>query len=453
MSLPLTPHPYPVSDNSLKLRHSFLETRLNTVEICERLSLEDHLIQSTPEVSPPKWHLGHTTGVFEEFLLKKYVKGYQPLGGTGNLSFSFILNSYYKMVGAHIEHFKRHLISRPSLAEVHSYRNNVNDSIIKYLDNEWVQNTEAKKQNEVAKILELGIQHEKQHQELLLSDIKYNFYSMPWQPTYLPKNIRGHEKSSPSLLSRQFWSIEGGMYYVGHDENNASFTYDNETPRHKILCRDYAIAQQPLSCSAYKEFIEDGGYSDVRLWLSDGWDWLAESKSQAPLYWKHQDNHWEIFTLHGWQELDPTAPVSHLNYYEAQAYAMWVGKRLPTEFEWEIAAQKTINLGHVDNYPDNYPDKDNSYLQPPTITANAKTAMQSLGHVWEWTQSAYLPYPGFRTPAGAIGEYNAKFMVNQMVLRGGSCLSPHNHIRSSYRNYLPVAKRWLCTGLRLACDI
>lgn len=387
------------------------------------LSEEDHLLQSMPDASPTKWHLAHTTWFFDTFLLK-------PRGQyiAGNNHFDYLFNSYYNQVGPQYARANRGLISRPSLGEVWQYRAALDEK----LTNAWEDLTEQE-----LELIELGIHHEQQHQELIVTDIKHAFSFNPQFPAIVKPVIQ--DAVVPSLRWHRF---SAGEYWIGC---NNGFAFDNEKPCHRVWVGEFQLASRPVINSEYLEFINDGGYIDARHWLSEGWAWVQTSGANAPLYWHRINNEWFQYTLGGLLPLNIGEPVCHINYFEANAFASWAGKRLPTEFEWEVAAQSLEVEGHF---------LDARVMHPLCAKKTTETGpAQMFGDVWEWTSSAYLPYPGYRTPAGAVGEYNGKFMVNQWVLRGGSCATPPGHIRPSYRNFFPVNARWQFSGIRLADDI
>lgn len=375
----------------------FKETRAETESICSFLQTEDFVLQPVEYVSPPKWHLAHTTWFFEEFILKT-VSDYQVF----NPHFSFLFNSYYESVGDKLQRFNRGNLSRPILPEIYNYRKHVTENLLKQL--------KQGVSGEILNILEIGIQHEKQHQELLLTDIKFILGHNPLFPQYNDAFKENPKQDFPQELL----SLSEGIYEIGHD-NPAEFCYDNEMGRHKVYLQDFEISNKLVTNQEYLEFIEDQGYAQVLLWHAEAWDWVQQNQIKAPLYWYKKDGKWLQFTLNGLQELELQAPLSHISYFEAFAFSQWKKMRLPTEFEWEVA-QKQF----------------------------------SWGSRWEWTQSAYLPYPGYTKPAGALGEYNGKFMVNQKVLRGSSVASPQKHIRPTYRNFFHPQLRWQFTGIRLA---
>ena len=374
----------------------FLETRKYTETLCAPLEIEDYVVQPIIDVSPPKWHLGHTTWFFEEFILKVHAKNYQIF----DEDFSFVFNSYYETVGKRVVRADRGNLSRPSVQKVYEYRHYVTDQMKEFFSEDQNQ--------ELYDLLEIGIHHEKQHQELLLTDIKYILGNNPLLPKY-SNTIEEH----PIEQSSQEWiSIEEGIYEIGH--KSQEFCYDNELGRHKVYIHDFEISNTLVSNREYIAFIEAGGYQKFNLWHAEGWDWILQNKITVPLYWHQIDNEWYYYSLNGLQKIALDAPVTHISYFEAFAFAQWKSCRLPTEFEWE-ASQKHFKWGQR----------------------------------WEWTESAYLPYPNYTKAAGALGEYNGKFMVNQKVLRGGSVATPNKHTRPTYRNFFQTNLRWQFTGLRL----
>jgi ergothioneine biosynthesis protein EgtB len=398
----------------------FVEIRETSMRITASLSPEDQMLQSMPDASPTKWHLAHTTWFFETFILLPHVPGYQAF----DPHFQYLFNSYYKQLGSHPNRGSRGLMSRPSLERVHAYRSHVDAAILSLLDNAG---------DDARTLIEVGLNHEQQHQELLLSDIKHALWSSPLRPEPISG---GSSRISGSPLT---WTeIEGGIHLIGHE--GPGFAFDNESPRHQVLLRAFRIASRPVTNGEYLEFMQDGGYRRPDLWLSDGWDRVCAEAWSGPLYWERKEgdhNSWSQFTVEGLQDIDPAEPVCHISYYEAEAYARWRGCRLPTEEEWEVAAVRTSAMG--------------SFLEDaaarPQLAGNAP---QMLGDVWEWTSSPYVAYPGFEPAEGLLGEYNGKFMVNQLVLRGGSCATPASHIRPTYRNFFPPHARWQFSGLRLA---
>tara|TARA_R110002020_G_scaffold66032_7_gene173870 strand:+ start:5221 stop:6384 length:1164 start_codon:yes stop_codon:yes gene_type:complete len=376
----------------------FLETRQHTETICKPLEIEDYVVQPIVDVSPPKWHLGHTTWFFEEFILKPHKPNYRLF----HEDFAFVFNSYYENVGKRVIRNDRGNLSRPGVAKVYDYRHYVTNEMKDFLSEEISE--------ELEKILLIGIHHEKQHQELLVTDIKYILGNNPLLPRY---NDSFSENTSQSF--QQKWiEMREGIYEIGHN-NTDEFCYDNELGRHKVYLQNYKISNKLITNAEYLEFIEAGGYKDFNLWHAEGWDWVKQNQIEAPMYWHSIDGEWHQYTMQGLQKLTAEAPVSHISYYEAFAFAQWKDCRLPTEFEWE-AAQENFEWGNR----------------------------------WEWTESAYLPYPGYTKAPGAIGEYNGKFMVNQKVLRGGSVATSSKHTRPTYRNFFQTNLRWQFTGLRLA---
>jgi ergothioneine biosynthesis protein EgtB len=402
------------------LRGRFTEIRETTLRITASLSPEDQMLQSMPDASPTKWHLAHTTWFFETFVLLPHVSGYQPF----DPHFQYLFNSYYKQLGSHPNRGSRGLMSRPSLDRVHAYRSHVDTAVLSLLERAG---------EEVLTLVELGLNHEQQHQELILTDIKHALWSSP-----LPPERVAASHSPVSALPLTWIDIEGGIHLIGHE--GSDFAFDNESPRHEVLLRAFRIASRPISNGEYLEFMQDGGYRRPDLWLSDGWDKVCAEAWSAPLYWERkEEDHasWSQFTLSGLKEIDPAEPVCNISYYEADAYARWRGSRLPSEEEWEVAATRVPARGAF---------LENSAVHPHS----AGPAPQMFGDVWEWTSSPYVAYPGFKPAEGLIGEYNGKFMVNQLVLRGGSCATPASHIRATYRNFFPPHVRWQFSGLRLA---
>jgi ergothioneine biosynthesis protein EgtB len=396
--------------------------------LCQPLAPDDYGLQAMPDVSPARWHLAHTTWFFETFLLQDFLPGYRPF----HPQFEHLFNSYYEQVGAPFPRPQRGLLSRPTTEEIFRYRAQVDEAMIALL-----AAVDEARWPEVATRAALGCQHEEQHQELLLTDIKYNFSINPLRPAYradLPDTPAGH--NTPLEWIEQ----PGGVQEIGHD--GTGFGFDNESPRHRVLLASYALGSRLVTNGEYLEFIKAGGYQRPEFWLADGWRCVREKSWQAPLYWEKTDDRWWLFTLAGMRTLNEHEPVCHVSFYEADAYARWAGKRLPGEMEWEVIAQKQNNRGNL---------CETGYLHPVPAAGDA-CPEQIFGDVWEWTRSPYAPYPGYRAAAGALGEYNGKFMVNQLVLRGGSCVTPADHIRASYRNFFYPADRWQFSGIRLADD-
>ncbi|WP_295948939.1 ergothioneine biosynthesis protein EgtB [uncultured Xanthomonas sp.] len=401
--------------------------RARSRHLAAPLSEEDAMVQSMDDASPAKWHLAHTTWFFERFVL-----GADPAYRPHDPQWDYLFNSYYQSIGPAHARPHRGLLSRPSLTQVLDYRSEIETRVLAQLQAGTLE-------PQTLQILELGLQHEQQHQELLLTDIKHAFWRNPLGPAYRADLATQHAPASPLRWLQRDEQI--GEIGAAPWPARAGFAYDNESPRHRVLVPAHALASRPVSNAEYAEFIADGGYRTVGLWLSDGWAKRCAEDWQRPLYW-HADGARE-FTLGGWRERDPHAPVCHLSLFEADAFARWAGARLPTEAEWEQAAAGVAIVG-------NFVDTDALH---PQSTAPADTGLQQLfGDVWEWTGSAYLPYPGFRPWSGTLGEYNGKFMNAQWVLRGGSCATPHDHIRASYRNFFHSDARWQFAGVRLAKD-
>ena len=405
------------ADNPLLRRYQ--QIRKTSLELAQPFSAEDQMLQSMPDCSPMKWHLAHTTWFFETFILSAR-PGYKPF----DHRFKQLFNSYYKQLGSHPYRGSRGLMSRPSLEEVHAYRNWVDGAMERNFD---PANVEA------SALIEIGLNHEQQHQELMLTDIKHALWSMPLRPE---ASDRPHALTTPVPL--KWISLAGGIYQVGH--SGEGFAFDNESPRHQVLLQDFQIASRQVTNAEYLEFMQDNGYRRPELWLSDGWDAICAHGWDSPLYWEKHDSGWVRFTYSGLKEIDLAAPVCHVSYYEADAYARWAGARLPREEEWEIAA---VQAG--DTQQGNFLDSGKFDPQPAT-----GAGQHWFGNLWEWTASPYVAYPGFVPAAGLVGEYNGKFMCNQFVLRGGSCATPESHIRATYRNFFPPHARWQFMGIRLA---
>jgi ergothioneine biosynthesis protein EgtB len=411
----------------------YLEVRRLTEQLCAPLSPEDQMVQSCPEASPAKWHRAHTTWFFETFLLEPHGNGYKPF----HPDFRFLFNSYYVNVGERPLRTARGMWSRPGAEQVSEYRAYVDRHMVKLLESAETQQAAS-----LLDLVELGMNHEQQHQELIVTDIQHALWTNPLRPAY--------RSTAPAAASREAaplrWiEFDGGIQTIGHDGDG--FCFDNETPAHQVLLQPFRLASRLVTCGEYLQFIHDGGYTIPTLWLSDGWDAIVQNRWQAPLYWEQRDGEWQRFSLDGMRDIDPAEPVTHISHYEADAYARWAGARLATEFEWEAAARihkqsqsKSQSMTFLEDG-----------VLAPRPAASSDLA-QMLGDSWEWTASAYLPYPGYRPLAGALGEYNGKFMSNQMVLRGGSCATPRSHIRASYRNFFPPHTRWQFSGIRLAHD-
>ncbi len=410
------------------LIENYIKVRTLSGDITRTLLPEDMVIQSMPDVSPTKWHLAHTSWFFETFILKEAVNDYKLF----NNNYPYLFNSYYVQAGERWTRAKRGMLSRPSVDDVFNYRKYVDDAMIEFMNN----SSDAQLEDYKVRI-KIGLNHEQQHQELMLTDIKHVLSLNPLNPVFISVEIDFKTKLEPMNFDR----FQGGLFEVGYNESG--FFYDNEKPRHKVYLNDFKMGDRLVTNGEYMEFINDGGYNNPLLWLSDGWA-AAENNWSAPLYWELSDNEWHYFTLSGFKKINPNEPVAHISFYEADAYARWKGMRLPTEFEWEIASEGKKIRGNF---------ADNGIFHPVPLNEESAASKQFFGDVWEWTSSPYSPYPGYKTPEGAIGEYNGKFMVNQFVLRGGSCAASVSHIRPTYRNFFYPHQRWQFMGLRLAKDV
>jgi ergothioneine biosynthesis protein EgtB len=419
-----------------RLAAAFTRVRSLSEAIVAPLQPEDTCIQSMPDVSPTKWHLAHTSWFFETFVLDG--PGYTRF----RPGYDVLFNSYYQTVGPRHPRPQRGLLSRPTLAEVIEYRHAIDERVVAALP----------KLAEPARVLvELGLHHEQQHQELMLTDILHVLAQNPLFPAYRGSRAAASATAEPSPL--RFVEHPGGLVEIGRDLDtpDAGFQFDNEGPRHKQWLQPFALASRPSSCAEYLAFMRDDGYARPELWLSEGWDAVQRDAWTAPSYWyADPDGTWRMFTLDGLQALDLAAPVCHLSYYEADAFARWSGARLPSEAEWEHLASAVEVTGNL--LPSTPAQLERAALAP-TSCSLASGLAQLFGDVWEWTASPYLPYPGYRPPPGAVGEYNGKFMCNQIILRGGSCVTPAEHIRPGYRNFFPTATRWQFCGVRLARDL
>ncbi|HSI89101.1 MAG TPA: ergothioneine biosynthesis protein EgtB [Pyrinomonadaceae bacterium] len=389
-------HPQPVSGEDI--RAFYERVRAHTMSLCEPLETEDYIPQPTEDVSPPKWNIAHTTWFFEEMILKPFLPDYQVF----DESFSYLFNSYYNTVGERTERGRRGEISRPTVREVMAYRKHVDRQMLSLLEGEIADNLRA--------LVILGLNHEQQHQELFITDLKFTLAQNPLFPVYRPDFF---PVEAAAQSENGYLEMPEGIYEIGHE--GTEFCFDNELSRHRVFLEPFGISHALVTNREFLEFVTDGGYRDHRLWHAEGWDWVNRESVSSPMYWHRRDSGWHHFTLGGLRPLPPDAPVCHVSFYEASAFAEWSGARLPTEFEWEAA---------------------NSHIE--------------WGLRWEWTNSAYLPYPGFKKPGGAVGEYNGKFMINQMVLRGASVVTPHGHSRHTYRNFFHPHLRWQFTGIRLA---
>jgi ergothioneine biosynthesis protein EgtB len=418
--------------DAMPLPEQYGAVRRTTESICEGLTPEDQMVQSMPEASPAKWHLAHTSWFFETFLLKRALSKYQLF----HPDFTFLFNSYYKQLGSHPNRSYRGFFSRPSHNQVIDYRRYVDEHMRKLLARDHGER--------MSSLVITGLNHEQQHQELIVTDIKHALWSNPLKPAW-KENLA--QTSLSEEVPLRWLPFDTGLYSIGH--NGPGFSFDNETPRHQVFLESFQIASRPVTNREYLDFIEDGGYRRPELWLSDGWDAVNNNRWDAPLYWepftppersKVPPSPRQVFTISGLQSLSPDEPVCHISYYEADAYARWAGCRLPTEAEWEVGAlDQSIEGNFLENRRFH-----------PCGPSNPARDREFFGNVWQWTSSPYTAYPGFRPVEGALGEYNGKFMCNQFVLRGGSCATPQSHIRATYRNFFPPHARWQFTGLRLA---
>jgi ergothioneine biosynthesis protein EgtB len=420
------------ADRHFALAH-FEAVRRDSEALAVNLTPEDQSIQSMADVSPTKWHLAHTTWFFETFVLRRFDPNYRMF----DPAFAYLFNSYYEAAGPRHPRPQRGLLSRPTVDVVCAYRDHVGTAMSRFIEASaepvW---------REAAALVELGLHHEQQHQELILMDIKHVFSINPLLPAY-----QGPRPQVAAAATPLGWvEFAGGLAEIGHGGHG--FAFDNEMPRHKVWLEPFRLAARPVSCGEYLDFIEAGGYRRPEFWLSDGWAAVHTEGWEAPLYWLCEDRAWSIFTLSGRRRLNPAEPVCHLSYFEADAYSKWAGRRLPTEAEWEFAAAALPVAGNFADRGDLHPCADPGASSEPAVRPR-----QMFGDVWEWTASPYIPYPRFRAAAGAISEYNGKFMCNQMVLRGGCAVTPAGHMRATYRNFFPPSARWVFAGLRLAEDI
>jgi ergothioneine biosynthesis protein EgtB len=413
------------------LHERLRSSRQLSLSLAAPLSDEDQTVQPMDDASPTKWHLAHTTWFYESFILKPHLPDYREFSA----DFEYCFNSYYESKGERQPRGRRGLLTRPSAQQVREYRAHVDEALTQLFTRGFVDEGP----DPLAVLIELGINHEQQHQELLLTDILSLFAAQPLRPAYRDPN----PKLEPveAVAAAEYIRFEGGIRAIGYD--GAGFSYDNEGPRHEVLLYPFRLANRCVTNAEWLAFMEAGGYREPLVWLADGWAAVQAHDWQAPGYWEKRDGAWHQMTLEGLLPVDPRAPVTHISYYEANAFAHWAGKRLPTEFEWETASFGCSLVGN---------DLSTDALRPRPASISEGRLAQMFGDVWEWTSSAYLPYPGYRPPSGAVGEYNGKFMVSQNVLRGGSCATPPGHIRASYRNFFFPHQRWQFTGLRLAED-
>lgn len=431
--MPRVHNPAP-QQRSSALQDRFISVRNISEALAKPLAPEDCNQQSMPDASPVKWHLAHTSWFFETFILERFERDFKPF----HPAFRVLFNSYYNGIGAKHPRHERGLISRPNLATVIEYRHNVTARIANLVE------TLGDSDSAFTELMWLGCHHEEQHQELILTDLKHLLSKNPLKPAYQSRwPLTGVEAKKP-----RWHRYDGGLIEIGstHDD----FCFDNETPRHRVFLEPFELASHPVTHGDFAAFIDDGGYRRPELWLSLGWDWVNTNNITAPLYWEKRDvglaSAWTTFTLHGMADIDAHTPICHISFFEADAYARWQGARLPTEAEWEHAAMNVAVKGNFLN----------SHALHPLAMRDARSAehpQQLFGDVWEWTSSAYLGYPGYQAETGAVGEYNGKFMCNQFVLRGGSCATPAQHIRATYRNFFPPDARWQFSGLRLAQNV
>ena len=408
----------------------YSSTRATSAALAKPLAIEDYVIQAVPDASPAKWHLAHTTWFFENFLLAHFFPDYQRF----HPRYNYLFNSYYETVGTFFPRPQRGLLSRPTVEEIYAYRSHVDEALMARaadLSNDQIA--------EFVSRMQLGFNHEEQHQELLITDIKTLYALNPLRPAY----NSAHAAHGSEVAPLRWIDIPAGIHAIGHTAPSL-FAFDNESPRHRVYLNGAQLASRPVTNLEFMAFMDDAGYKRAELWLSNGWQTVNERGWCAPLYWERVDGEWWHYTLAGMRAVAPHEPVCHVSYYEAEAYARWANARLPTEAEWEVVAADQPIRGNF---------QESGRFHPAPADAASTRSTQFFGDVWEWTQSAYLPYPGFRASAGSLGEYNGKFMVSQMVLRGGSCATPQAHVRPTYRNFFYAPDRWQFKGLRLARDL
>jgi ergothioneine biosynthesis protein EgtB len=411
------------------LAERYQQVRAATEALCEPLATEDYVIQSMPDCSPTKWHLAHVSWFFETFLLRPNLDGYRPL----DPQYAYLFNSYYNAAGDKYPRPQRGLISRPTVAEVYDYRKHVDQRVL-----DLVECADEAVFAAIAPIVTLGGHHEQQHQELILTDLKHMLSHNPLHPVYVERK----PPATPSVASMRWVDVPEGVYWIGHAGDG--FAFDNEGKRHREFLQSFQLASRLVTNADYLEFMRDGGYERPEFWLSMGWATVQQNEWRAPLYWEHDSGNWWQYTLSGMRPVEPSEPVTHISYFEADAYAHWANARLPTEAEWEVASEQVQIGGNF---------VESGLVHPRPVGSGPQgELLQMFGDVWEWTQSSYSPYPGFRIAPGALGEYNGKFMCNQYVLRGGSCATPESHIRRTYRNFFPPEARWQFSGVRLAKD-
>lgn len=427
-----------------RITDRYLAVRRFSESLCETLEVEDFIVQSMPDVSPTRWHLAHTTWFFETFALSRFEPRYDPQED----SYRYLFNSYYNKIGEQFPRANRGLITRPTVAEVFDYRRAVDDAVMSLLSS-----YDGSEKQALYETIELGLHHEQQHQELMLTDIKHVLSCNPLFPAFKNQETPTSESNSNRAAANSDATLRwikgaSAIRSIGHEGDG--FSFDNESPRHEVLLAPHELANRLVTCDEYREFIEDGGYRRPELWLSLGWHTVQEQQWQAPMYWHDIEGRWHAFTLGGLRELNGQEPVAHVSFFEADAFARWKGARLPLEAEWEVAAEGVEVAGNL---------ADRGHFHPVRLGGDDSVGASELdvpqqlyGDVWEWTASPYVAYPGYRIPDGAVGEYNGKFMCNQYVLRGGSCATSRRHIRPSYRNFFPPEARWQFSGIRLARD-
>ena len=425
--------PQDTAQRATSLAQRFRQVRSFSETLCRPLQTEDFVVQSMPEVSPTRWHLAHTTWFFETFVLKAAEPSYAPFDPV----YEALFNSYYNSVGEQFPRPRRGLLTRPTVDEVLVYRRHVDELVVEYL-----AQAESGRDDELLRVVELGMHHEQQHQELMLTDIKHVLSCNPLFPAYDSTRADRRVDLEVRPTKVRWHTYDEQLAEIGHLGDG--FAFDNESPRHKVFLHDYQLAGRLVTNGEFLKFLEDGGYQTPQLWLSAGWHEIQQQDWNSPLYWHHRDGAWLQFTLAGLQPIDPAEPVCHVSYFEADAFARWAGARLPTEAEWEFAAADLPLEG-------NFADARSFHPQPCVSPQDADGIPQQMfGDVWQWTASQYTAYPGYSPPAGALGEYNGKFMCNQFVLRGGSCATVRSHLRVTYRNFFPPEARWQYTGIRLA---